>query len=143
MATIKHTKESLKLAHFAQGLTGWHTYKPTAKTLRAVDRCVMLGVIQDSRETRQFRPRSVAVAELTERNKTNPALNVLRHHCSKGEPIVGIPANPPDLLTASKNALSSLDWVLSVMPDIPAGSEFRLSVGELRAAISQAEGGKS
>lgn len=56
MKTIRHTADSLKLAHFATKLTGWHSYDKYKQTERAIDRCELLGVIEVSRATRQFRP---------------------------------------------------------------------------------------
>lgn len=62
------------------------------------------------------------------------------HKCKTARANAHVIAAAPKLLATSRNALTSLDWVLSAMPDIPAGSEFRASVAELRAAIAQAEG---
>lgn len=56
MKTIRHTADSLKLAHFASGLNGWHSFDRLKRTERAIDRAEMLGAIEVSRETRQFRP---------------------------------------------------------------------------------------
>lgn len=54
--TLKHTKHSLALANFATRNPGWQSYSPRLKVTRqAVERAELLGAIEHSKETHQFR----------------------------------------------------------------------------------------
>jgi hypothetical protein len=53
--TIKHTNDSLNVAYFAERNPGWHSYAKDKRTDRAVERAALLGSIEISRDTRQFR----------------------------------------------------------------------------------------
>lgn len=59
----------------------------------------------------------------------------------------GIPSPTPTpternarLVKALGNAVKSLQWTLSVMPDIPLGSEFRETLADARALVSAEKG---
>jgi hypothetical protein len=54
MKRICHTKDSLNLTNFATRNGGWHSYKPTKATIKALVRAKELGSVETN-EFGQFR----------------------------------------------------------------------------------------
>jgi hypothetical protein len=52
---LKHTTDSLRLTEFAQRNDGWQSYSRDAKTVQALKRAELIGEVEVSYDTHQFR----------------------------------------------------------------------------------------